>query len=253
MTQNKLDTYLDLCTQVYDLSKPKPPEDAYKFYRSYIGETKGLILEPMCGTGRFLLPFISEGFAIDGFDASDYMLTALADKAQELNLKPNVWKGFLQDLNPAVKYDLVFIPAGSFGLIIDLPIAKSSLIAIYESLSNSGTFVFEGETPSSMPTQFDVWEKHEYIRDDGKIIIASFMNLESQSNVASTTCQYELLDKGHIINTEVEHFQVRTYEANQMLELLNSVGFKKIKMVKAFDRIQSPNENDEVIVYECQK
>ncbi|WP_279611726.1 hypothetical protein [Candidatus Sarmatiella mevalonica] len=29
-----LDTYLSLCTQVYELSKPTPPSDAYAFYRN---------------------------------------------------------------------------------------------------------------------------------------------------------------------------------------------------------------------------
>lgn len=61
MTKQILDTYLDLCTQVYELSKPIPPEDAYAFYRSYVADYKGPILEPMCGTGRFLLPLIEEG------------------------------------------------------------------------------------------------------------------------------------------------------------------------------------------------
>lgn len=51
-----IDTYRDLCTQVYDLSKPEPPEEAYTFYRVYASNAKGPILEPMCGTGRFLLP-----------------------------------------------------------------------------------------------------------------------------------------------------------------------------------------------------
>ncbi len=253
MSKNNLDTYLDLCTQVYDLSKPKPPEDAYEFYRSYVNNTKGPILEPMCGTGRFLLPLISEGFAIDGFDASDYMLEALVTKAQKLNLKPNVWKGFVQDLDPSLKYDLIFIPAGSFGLIIDQLVAKIALIKIYEALSNTGVFVFEGETLNSTPTSFNEWEKYEYLRDDHKKIIASFMHLESEVNVLSTTCKYELMDNNRIVNTEIEHFQVRMYESYHMLELLNSAGFKNIKMFKAFDKNQSPGDNDEVIVYECRK
>jgi len=41
------ETYLNLCTQVYDLSKPHPPEDVYAFYRSYAAKVKGPILEPM--------------------------------------------------------------------------------------------------------------------------------------------------------------------------------------------------------------
>jgi len=60
MSQEKLDTYLSLCTQVYDLSKPTPPEDAYAFYRSYVESAGKAVLEPMCGTGRFLLPFVEE-------------------------------------------------------------------------------------------------------------------------------------------------------------------------------------------------
>jgi ribosomal protein S18 acetylase RimI-like enzyme len=47
----QLDTYLSLCTEVYDLSKPNPPEDAYAFYRDYAMRANGPILEPMCGTG----------------------------------------------------------------------------------------------------------------------------------------------------------------------------------------------------------
>ena len=30
----KLDSYLNLCTQFYDLIRPQPPEDAYAFYRT---------------------------------------------------------------------------------------------------------------------------------------------------------------------------------------------------------------------------
>jgi SAM-dependent methyltransferase len=94
----KLDTYLDLCTQIYDLSKPTPPEDAYNFYRNYLKNAKGLILEPMCGTGRFLIPFMEEGFYIRGFDASAHMLEALLAKAKLKNLKPNVSQGFVENL-----------------------------------------------------------------------------------------------------------------------------------------------------------
>ncbi|CZL29099.1 putative acetyltransferase YhhY [Legionella pneumophila] len=81
-TMKKLDTYQSLCTEVYDLSKPNAPHDAYPFYRSYAVEAKGPILEPMCGTGRFLLPLAEEGFDVHGFDASQPMLERLHAKAR---------------------------------------------------------------------------------------------------------------------------------------------------------------------------
>lgn len=52
----KLEAYLSLCAEVYDLSKPKAPEDVYAFYRNYTMKANSRILEPMCGNGRFLLP-----------------------------------------------------------------------------------------------------------------------------------------------------------------------------------------------------
>ena len=81
VSAQKLGSYLSLATQFYDLIRPEPPDDAYLFYRSYVSDSGGHILEPMCGSGRFLLPLIQEGFDVSGFDASEYMLKALHNKA----------------------------------------------------------------------------------------------------------------------------------------------------------------------------
>lgn len=108
----KLDTYQNLCAEVYELSKPEAPPDAYHFYRSYALKAKGSILEPMCGTGRFLLPLVGEGFDVHGFDASVPMLERLHAKARAKDLKPRVWQGFIEDLNQETEhYSLIFIPS----------------------------------------------------------------------------------------------------------------------------------------------
>jgi SAM-dependent methyltransferase len=105
-----LNTYLDLCTSVYDLSKPTAPKEAYAFYRSYALEANGLILEPFCGSGRFLLPFAAEGFDVQGFDGSQHMLNALQAKAKLQNLQVKVWQGLVGDLTVQENYKLIFIP-----------------------------------------------------------------------------------------------------------------------------------------------
>jgi SAM-dependent methyltransferase len=135
----------------YDISHPTPPEDAYAFYRSYVAESKGHILEPMCGTGRFLLPLISEGFDIHGFDASQHMLNALHTKAKLQNVKPTVWVDFVENLNRSERYSLIFIPTGSFGLITDPHAIEKSLKILYTHLADDGILLFEAETIKSMP------------------------------------------------------------------------------------------------------
>lgn len=247
---NKQNTYLNLCTQVYDLSKPTAPEDAYAFYRSYAIEAKGPILEPMCGTGRFLLPLLRAGFDIDGFDASEHMLEAL--RAKSGDLKPNIWQGFAEDLAVAKKYNLIFIPCGSFGLITDLEVAKLALKKFYDHLNLDGVLIFEGETLKSAPA-LGVWRGSSWHKQDGSFIIANYVaNLVN--DICVCTQKYELVKDNRIISTEVEEMKVRLYDDPQvLLDILKEIGFKEIKLLKAFDRTMVPGKNDEVIIYECRK
>jgi SAM-dependent methyltransferase len=253
MNHPTLDTYLNLCTQVYDLSKPNPPKDAYALYREYAQNCKGLILEPMCGTGRFLLPFLEEGFDIQGFDASPHMLEALRAKAKVKNLEPNVWHGFLADLESITKYALIFIPSGSFGLITDLGEARLCLKKIYDQLENEGTFVFEAETLDAAPNQFNIWRGSAWNREDGKCIITNFVDLPPVNCVFSTLFKYELIDGHSLVKTEIEKLKIRLYEPYYLIDMLKEAGFKQIVLRKAFDRTQSPKPDDGVVICECRK
>lgn len=42
------------------------------FYLEYAQTITTPILEPMCGSGRFLIPMLEQGFNIEGFDASPH-------------------------------------------------------------------------------------------------------------------------------------------------------------------------------------
>jgi SAM-dependent methyltransferase len=248
-----LDTYLNLCTQVYDISKPSPPKDEYEFYRSYAASANGRILEPMCGTGRFLLPLITEGFDVVGFDASQHMLDALHFKAKLKNLKVNVWKNFIEDIQAEEKYRLIFIPSGSFNLIIDIQKAKDVLKKLYDQLSDDGVLVFEGITNHWKATQVNVWTGDAWYRNDGKILLSNFLTLPDKNNIRHSIGRYELVDGNIISQTEIEDFKVRLYDMDELTIMLRDIGFTDVKMLKAYDCNTQPNNNDEVVIYECRK
>ncbi|HAT6937590.1 TPA: methyltransferase domain-containing protein [Legionella pneumophila] len=252
MTKLKnLDTYLSLCTEVYDLSKPKPPEDAYAFYRSYVMNVKGPILEPMCGTGRFLLPLVEEGFEVHGFDASEYMLEALNIKAKAKNIKPKVWRGFVEDLTRPEKYNLIFIPSGSFCLITDPATVRLALQTFYNHLSDDGILLFEGETLKSVP-QLDVWRGSVWHKPNGqRIILSQLATLKNK--ICNSIGKYELVHNNNIIHTEVEELRIRIYDPQELTGILKSCGFKNVRLIKAFDSAATPDAQDETIVYECRK
>src|SRR6187549_1861870 len=83
-------TYGNLCTEFYDIDKPEPPPDAFDFYLAEAERAQGAILEPMCGSGRFLLPLLARGFDIAGSDASPQMLAACRARAVRLGLVPEL-------------------------------------------------------------------------------------------------------------------------------------------------------------------
>lgn len=245
----QLDTYLSLCAEVYELRKP--PEDAYAFYRDYATKANGPILEPMCGTGRFLLPLLEEGFNVHGLDASDHMLKVLHAKAKTKNLDATVWKGFVEDLKRSEKYNLIFIPSGSFCLIIDPVQVEKSLKAIYDHLTDGGIFLFEAETLHAVP-QAGIWRGSVWPKPNGqKIILSQLATL--QDDICASICKYELMEAGKIIKTEIEELRVKIYEQDQLMEMLKSAGFKHIRTLKAFDQSSEPATQDESIVYECRK
>jgi SAM-dependent methyltransferase len=249
----KLNTYLSLCTEVYDLSKPNPPEDAYPFYRSYAIDAQGPILEPMCGTGRFLLPLLEEGFDVHGFDASESMLEKLYMKANAKNINPNAWTGFLEDFKKAEKYRLIFIPSGSFSLISELSSVKKALKTAYDHLGENGLFVFETETLHAVPKELGIWRGSRWQRADGKVIMLSQLAM-MDGPICYSIGKYELVNGNDIIQTEVEEYKIRIYNEPALLqELLTEAGFSEVRLVKAFNRETAPKPGDETIIYECRK
>jgi SAM-dependent methyltransferase len=208
----------------------------------------------MCGTGRFLLPLVTEGFDVHGFDGSQHMLDALHKKAKDQNLKVNVWQGLVENLKPEEKYKLIFIPSGSFCLLTDEVAIKNALKKFHDILTDDGILVFEVETSKSIPTPIGVWRGSVWNRKDEKFILANFLTLQPENNIATAICRYELVDTNSIIQTEIEYMKLRLYDdSNQLVSLLNENGFSNVKIMKAFDRNKNPDPNDESVVYECGK
>lgn len=56
MSEYKQNYYGSLCTEMYEILHERAPLDELRFYLSY-AEKDMKILEPLCGSGRFLVPF----------------------------------------------------------------------------------------------------------------------------------------------------------------------------------------------------
>ena len=141
MSEAKQNYYGGLCTEMYEILHEKAPQDELNFYLSYAGKDKK-ILEPLCGSGRFLVPFMERGFDISGIDSSKEMLGKLKQKA------PNA-KAICADIreySPQGHFDYIFISSGSVSLFTDMGLCKTILTALKEMLSPKGKLVFAVDT-----------------------------------------------------------------------------------------------------------
>lgn len=256
MSKNKESVpYKALCTEYYDLDKPAPPEDALKCYLHYAEEAQGKILEPMCGTGRFLIPLLERGYSVTGFDYSPHMLNGCRKKCKERRLTCTLLEASFESFSLNEFYNLIFIPSGSFCHLITEKQVAQALKFVADRLNSGGKFVVEIETLKAVRDPQGVWIGRWMDKPDGsKIVMNILSRFDAVSRVETGLFRYELWKENAITRIEVEDYQVRHYEPAEIEELLDQHGLKVIGkwQTEPHARIQAV-DTAPVILYECIK
>lgn len=247
--------YKSLCTEYYELDKPAPPPDALKCYLNYAKEAEGRILEPMCGTGRFLIPLLEQGYAVAGFDSSSHMLEVCRKKCADRKLTAELSEDTFETFSLPGMYNLIFIPSGSFGHLITQEQVDKALAFIVERLNSGGKFVFEIETLKSVREPQGIWKGRWVSRPDGsKIVMYVLSRFDPVSRVDEGLFRYELWEANGISKTEVEDYRVRYYEPAEMESLLQRHGLETIAKWQAEPHSMiEASDADSVVLFECVK
>ncbi len=248
-------TYQKLCTEFYDLWPHPREEEALPFYVRYAQQAQGPILEPMCGTGRFLIPMLQAGLDVQGFDASPFMLDALRQKYATISTEQApVWQQFAQDFISDRQYQLIFVPYGSWGLMTSPDDAKKALQAMYDHLAPGGKFVVEIETVASVPQSTGAWQQVDHTRTDGSQLVLNFMtSYNTDTQIFTSKSHYESIYDGVVTETEEEDFTQYLYWFDEMDSLLKNVGFTSIAKYQDHDKTPATDLDAHLIIYECTK
>ena len=246
--------YGSLSSEFYLLDKPEARPDTLAYYLALARAAKGPVLEPMCGTGRYLLPLQAAGIDIEGTDSSSHMLTLCRSEAKAIGISPILHQGMLQELTLERDFALVIIPSGSFSLLIEERDVVKSLERISSVLVKGGRFVVEVERAGLIePSLSGRWEGRWLTRADGSKIVQSWLQQYSGiEGVARSLHRYEVVTDGKLVTTEFEDFAVKHYEPEAFLALLEQVGFTDVRCYAPYER-RAPDETDEGLLFECVK
>ena len=240
--------YGNLCTEMYEILHKEAPLDELGFYISYA--EKGMsILEPLCGSGRFLVPFLEKGFDIVGMDLSKEMLAKLKKKAPEAK----VVRGDILEFDSEQRYDYIFISSGSVSLFTDMELCKAILLKMKYLLKKGGKFVFAVDTIADRcPDDSDYKISISVKTKDGYDLILknkNFYDENTQTQFSSSI--YELYNEIELLQREEMDFQTHLYKLGEMEQYLQNVGFTNVKVYSSYEKTIAENNQAEMLLYEC--
>ena len=191
------------------------------------------------------------GLDIVGFDYSEPMIKLLHTKSASPRA---AIKSDIESFDWKKDYNLIFIPSGSIGLVVNHDSLVSFCQRIFDSLLPGGNFVFDFETSLSIPENFGSWNGKVAKLTENIQIVLSTLALPPDGTVVATLCRYELIENNSISRTEVETIKVRTFNPEEIQAILSQCGFRKIRFLHAYAKDAKPDfSKDSLVVCECMK
>lgn len=246
-------SYNKLCTLFYEAdNKPFPP-GALDFYRGALRDADGPVLEIMSGSGRFLIPFLAEGFDIDGVDASPSMLAVARDKSEAAGLSPLMVEARLDEMAMPRTYKLVLCVAGSMSLVTDRSEFRNIMTNILQHLDPGGRLLMELFTPEgAMKRNNEVFGRWVDLDETRRILLTIVMQYDRKTKTSRMIDKYELFDGSSLVDTELEVIDQRYWEIDELTEELLEAGFTSARALKPFhDDLAGPDEP--LVIFDCVK
>ena len=249
-----MDSYGPLSSEAYGLWFPEKEYEDADFYRSYLENGDAPALEVGCGDGRLLIPFVKEGFKVEGVDLSSHMLEQCRRRAKKKQVEVTLYEQAMQHLSLPKKYGTIFIPYGSFMLVSDMSDVKRALNTFYQHLLPKGHLII----PLFIPNQTDIhqeaavadtWRlRREGERADGTLIRCwEKAQFDQEKQREHAEYRYEVLENGAVKATEEEVLELQWHTQTQFRDHLENAGFQEIKCFKAYSRDPASPEDSEFV------
>ncbi|UVI29448.1 class I SAM-dependent methyltransferase [Paenibacillus spongiae] len=223
-----------------------------QFYKRLMDEVPGMALEIGCGTGRLLLPYLSEGYEVEGVDCSDEMLDSCRKKAAEKDLSPVLYRQYMQELDLPKKYSTIFIPLASFMLVADRNEAMQALSKLYAHLEEGGQVII----PLFIPQNANKKEwtaAHSGKRHDGSdILVSSTSSIHLHEQVQTKIERYEIIQGHSLVETKFYTMKLRWYYKYEFTMMLEKFGFHDISIYGGYDG-QPMNDDQTFFIFRARK
>ncbi|MBL8774046.1 MAG: class I SAM-dependent methyltransferase [Phenylobacterium sp.] len=243
--------YGAIAAEIYDIDKPyfALPDTAFHLERfQNFGRP---ILEPACGSGRTLVPFLQAGLDIAGFDPSEEMLARCRARCAAAGVSADLTRQRYEDFAYARRFGAILIPVGSFTLVDDVAAARAVLRRFFDHLEPGGILVVDQQGLNVLAGQGQ--DRRRWTAPSGDVLTCEGIRTHTDwlGQRAETTYRYERWRDGRLVESQLDVMAQRYWGLEEFRLALEAAGFTDVSVVGGYDRRRGPRTGDRVLTFEA--
>jgi SAM-dependent methyltransferase len=242
--------YRGLAAQCYDMWFGEEPFVDQEFFHRHLAAAGGPALEVACGTGRLLVPYLRDGFDIEGVDSSAEMLAICRRKAQDYGLVPVLHEQLMQDLDLPRRYATIFVPFGSFQILARREEAFEALRRFHAHLQPGGQVLIPLFVPWSdfrLQNQWRLRRSGVRPEDGAMVLIYECTRSYRLEQLQDIWLRFEVYRHGRLVDSELRTHQLRWYHKYEFMMMLEQVGFGEIRVYGDYTTAEANDEHAEIV------
>lgn len=195
------------------------------------------ILELGCGNGQLGILLKEAGYAIEGLDLSDKMLSLAQFRQEEADVRFPLIQGDMRDLTDFGEYEAIISYCDSLCYLPETEDFKQTFQEAYTHLKEDGVFLFDVFTTEHIEG-LDGYSYHDEL--PGIVFMWDSFPGEHADSIEHDLSFFIEQEDG-TYEREMELHQERTYPIATYLILLKEAGFTNVEVTADFDQEVSGN------------
>jgi SAM-dependent methyltransferase len=246
-----LNRYGSIAAEIYDISKPFGALPDTTFHLERFAGFSRPILEPACGSGRNVVPFLEAGLNMTGFDPSEDMLDRCRARSAEAGFSPDLSRQRYEDFAYTRRFGAILVPVGSFTLVDDFATAMAVLRRFHDHLEPGGVIVLDMQGLNFL--KMEGADRRRWTAANGDLLTAEGVRTDVDwlRQRAETVYRYERWRDHVLVESQIDVMSQRYWGLEEFRLALEAAGFTDVTVTGGYDRSRGPRAGDRVLTYEA--
>jgi SAM-dependent methyltransferase len=229
--------YQGVVARAYDVFLPPGkalPDDAV--HTEMIRQAGGVALELGVGNGRFLVPRLEEGLAVEGVDNATDMLHRCRLHLDARGLDATLHQGDMSSLHLPATYTAICATAGSMMLLDDERRVRAALSSCWDHLEPGGRLAVSMSMPGEDEDTGWAWRLRRTGSDERgtTYVVHEATEIDQHQQLVFAYNRLEVLDPaGTVTEVSMRKQRLRWWRPDQLAALFDATGFEDVAAVDA--------------------